>query len=445
MVNRFISQSPQQIHETRVHNALTIVSKTIIVIALIWSGVLAYYGAWKFIWIEIFIMAVAAITIALNAKKYTRCAIYLLISGLYVCTLTLCLFLDLPNDTAPRTAHNYFLSVAFLSYWLLIRENKVIRMATFLIFMISFVVFSSSLIGFPLEDLGNTDKGRPVGAWINSTVAILLAVLVVYVFFSDYSIRTQVEKDLSLALPREQLELYYQGQVDGSGSVQGAEVLVRWNHPQIGVVSPLEFIPLAEKTGLIVSLGRQVLLKACEQLAAWSFDASKAHLTLSVNVSVQEFDETDFVDAVIETIEQTGINPAKLKLEITENILILNTEKVVEKMQALKDYGVTFSLDDFGTGFSSLNYLKSLPLSQLKIDRSFVSHMEKNQKDAKIVKSTISLGRDLGLDVIAEGVETNQQLAFLQKHKCRLFQGFLFSQALPKKEFEAFLADTNKA
>jgi len=445
MVNRFISQSPQQIHETRVHNALTIVSKTIIVIALIWSGVLAYYGAWKFIWIEIFIMAVAAITIALNAKKYTRCAIYLLISGLYVCTLTLCLFLDLPNDTAPRTAHNYFLSVAFLSYWLLIRENKVIRMATFLIFMISFVVFSSSLIGFPLEDLGNTDKGRPVGAWINSTVAILLAVLVVYVFFSDYSIRTQVEKDLSLALPREQLELYYQGQVDGSGSVQGAEVLVRWNHPQIGVVSPLEFIPLAEKTGLIVSLGRQVLLKACEQLAAWSFDASKAHLTLSVNVSVQEFDETDFVDAVIETIEQTGINPAKLKLEITENILILNTEKVVEKMQALKDYGVTFSLDDFGTSFSSLNYLKSLPLSQLKIDRSFVSHMEKNQKDAKIVKSTISLGRDLGLDVIAEGVETNQQLAFLQKHKCRLFQGFLFSQALPKKEFEAFLADTNKA
>jgi len=445
MVNRFISQSPQQIHETRVHNALTIVSKTIIVIALIWSGVLAYYGAWKFIWIEIFIMAVAAITLALNAKKYTRCAIYLLISGLYVCTLTLCLFLDLPNDTAPRTAHNYFLSVAFLSYWLLIRENKVIRMATFLIFMISFVVFSSSLIGFPLEDLGNTDKGRPVGAWINSTVAILLAVLVVYVFFSDYSIRTQVEKDLSLALPREQLELYYQGQVDGSGSVQGAEVLVRWNHPQIGVVSPLEFIPLAEKTGLIVSLGRQVLLKACEQLAAWSFDASKAHLTLSVNVSVQEFDETDFVDAVIETIEQTGINPAKLKLEITENILILNTEKVVEKMQALKDYGVTFSLDDFGTSFSSLNYLKSLPLSQLKIDRSFVSHMEKNQKDAKIVKSTISLGRDLGLDVIAEGVETNQQLAFLQKHKCRLFQGFLFSQALPKKEFEAFLADTNKA
>jgi EAL domain-containing protein (putative c-di-GMP-specific phosphodiesterase class I) len=445
MVNRFISQSPQQIHETRVYNALTIVSKTIIVIALIWSGVLAYHGAWKFIWIEVFIMAVAVITLILNAKKYTRSAIYLLISGLYVCTLTLCLFLDLPNDTAPRTAHNYFLSVAFLSYWLLIRENKVIRMATFLIFMISFVVFSSSLIGFPLEGLGNTDEGRPVGAWINSTVAILLAVLVVYVFFSDYSIRTQVEKDLSLALPREQLELYYQGQVDGSGNVQGAEVLVRWNHPQIGVVSPLEFIPLAEKTGLIVSLGRQVLLKACEQLVAWSSDASKEHLTLSVNVSVQEFDESDFVDAVIETIEQTGIDPAKLKLEITENILILNTEKVVEKMQALKDYGVTFSLDDFGTGFSSLNYLKSLPLSQLKIDRSFVSHMEKNQKDAKIVKSTISLGRDLGLDVIAEGVETNQQLAFLKKHKCRLFQGFLFSQALPKKEFEAFLADTNRA
>lgn len=253
-----------------------------------------------------------------------------------------------------------------------------------------------------------------------------------------------MEKDLSLALPREQLELYYQGQVDASGTVLGAEVLARWNHPQIGVVSPLEFIPLAEKTGLIVSLGRQVLLKACEQLAHWSGNPETAHLTLSVNVSVQEFREDDFVETVIEIIEETGIEPPKLKLEITENILILDITEVVEKMQALRKYGVTFSLDDFGTGYSSLNYLKSLPLNQLKIDRSFVSHMAKNPKDAKIVKSTISLGQDLGLEVIAEGIETEQQLAYLQKHKCQLFQGYLFSQPLPIKDFEKFLSVSNK-
>jgi len=443
MLNRFISQSPQQIHETRVYNALRIISITLIIIALIWIGLLSYHGDYSAMWVELFLLLVATITLILNAKRYTRSAIYLLLISLYFCILALCLFLDVPNATAPRTAHIYFMSVAFLSYWLLFTENKLIRMSFFLIFTVSFVVFSSSLIGFPTDVITSSGASRVVGSWVNSSLAILVACLIIYVFFSDYSIRTKMEKDLSLSIPREQIELYYQGQVDGSGVVQGAEVLVRWNHPQMGLISPLEFIPSAEKTGLIVSLGRHILYKACQQLAAWSSDTSTAHLTLSVNISAQEFDEIDFVDTVIEAIETTNSNPSRLKLEITENILILNTDEVAKKMQALKDYGVTFSLDDFGTGYSSLSYLKSLPLNQLKIDRSFVSHMAKNQHDAKIVKSTISLGQDLGLEVIAEGVETEQQLAFLQKHKCRLFQGFLFSQPLPKKEFEAFITASN--
>jgi len=443
MLYQFVSQSPQQIHEQRVHKALSIVSKTLIVVALIWSALLAYHGAWKYILIEVFLMVVALITLFLNSKGYTRSAIYLLLFSLFICTLGLSLFIDLPNETAPRTAHNYFLSIAFLSYWILMGENKLIRMSSFLICILAFVILSSTLVGIPVEGLGTADAGRIIGSWVNSILSIVLACVVIYVFFSDYSIRTQVEKDLSLALPRDQLELYYQGQVNAAGKVQGAEVLVRWNHPQRGVVSPLEFIPLAEKTGLIVLLGRQVLLKACEQLSVWATDASTASLTLSVNVSVQEFGEKDFVEKVITIIEQTGIDATKLKLEITENVLILDTADIVNKMTALKKYGVSFSLDDFGTGFSSLSYLKSLPLSQLKIDRSFVSHMAKNLKDAKIVKSTILLGQDLGFDVIAEGVETKQQLAFLQKNKCQLFQGYLFSQPLPKGEFEAYIAQSN--
>lgn len=442
MLNKYINQSPQQIHERRVHIALTMVSKTLIVIAVLWSVLLAYHGAWKFILIELFLMVVAAITLFLNSKGYTRSAIYILVSSLFVCTLGLSLFLDLPDETAPRTAHNYFLAIAFLSYWILIGEYKLIRVSAFLICIVAFVVFSSTLIGFPVEGLGAAQAGRVIGAWFNSILAIVLTCVVIYVFISDYSLRTQAEKDLSLALLHDQLELYYQGQVDAKGTVYGAEVLARWNHPQRGVVSPLEFIPLAEKTGLIVLLGRQILLKACQQLSAWSAHASTADLTVSINVSVQEFDEVDFVDNVIAVIDQTGIDATKLKIELTENVLILDTDEIVIKMKALKAYGVKFSLDDFGTGFSSLNYLKSLPLNQLKIDRSFVSHMVKNHKDAKIVKSTILLGQDLGLDVIAEGVETDQQLAFLQKNKCQLFQGYLFSRPIPKAEFEAYLDET---
>jgi len=439
MPNVFTSQSPQQVHEQRVRNALAIVSKMLIVIAVLWSLLLGYYGAWKYIFIEMFLIVVATGTLILSAKGYVRSAVYLLLFCLFICALGLSLFLDIPNDTAPRSVHNYFLSFAFLSYWILMGENKLLRISIFIVCIAAFVFFSSTLIGYPIESLSTADEGRIIGAWVNNVLSIVLVCLVIYVFFSDYSLRTQIEKDLSLALPRGQLELYYQGQVDTFGVVQGAEVLVRWNHPRRGVVSPLEFIPLAEKTGLIVLLGRQVLLNACEQLSIWSSHASTADLTLSVNVSVQEFEEKDFVDNVISIIKQTGIDASKLKLELTENLLILDTDEIVKKMSALKAHGVSFSLDDFGTGFSSLSYLKYLPFSQLKIDRSFVSHMTKNSKDAKIVKSTVLLGQDLGLDVIAEGVETKHQLSFLQQNKCQLFQGYLFSRPLNKEQFEQYI------
>lgn len=439
MSDQFSQQSPQQAHQQRIRNALTIVSYMLIVIALLWSALLAYMGAWKYILIEVFLMVVGALTLVLNAKGYIRSAIYVLITNLFLCTLGLSLFIDLPSDTAPRTAQNYFLALAFLNYWILSGENHLLRISSFVVCILAFVVFSSTLFGIPIAELGAAEEVRVVGAWFNSFLAILMTCVVIYVFFTDFRLRTQAEKELSLALPRDQLELYYQGQVNTAGDVHGVEALVRWNHPERGIVSPVEFIPLAEKTGLIVSLGRLVLFKACEQLLAWSKHAATADLSLSVNVSVQEINEDDFVENVIATIEKTGIDANKLKFELTENVLILNADSIINKMQTLNGYGVKFSLDDFGTGFSSLSYLKSLPLNQLKIDRSFINHMMKNQKEAKIVKSTISLGQDLGFDVIAEGVETEQQLAYLQKLNCKLFQGYLFNRPMPKDDFEAYL------
>lgn len=439
MLNQFANQSPQQIHQTRVANALSIVSKVLICVAVIWSVLLAFHEAWVFIWVEVFVALVGITTLILNAKGYTRNAIFLLITSLFCCTLGLCLFLDLPNDTAPRTAHIYFLPIGVLSYWLLLKENKLIRLSMLILCLVAFIIFSSSLLGTPIEGLGTAETGRVVGAWVNSIVAMLLVALVLYVFYSDFSVRTQIEKDLSLALPRNQLELYYQSQVNEAGDVKGAEVLLRWNHPKLGVILPNEFIPLAEKTGIIVSLGRQVLLKACEQISIWSANESTADLFLSVNVSVQEINESDFVDSVLTTIKQTGVDASKLKLEITESVLIRNAEETIKKIQALKNYGVIFSLDDFGTGFSSLSYLKALPISQLKIDRSFISHMTKSHKGAKIVESTILLGQDLDLEVIAEGVETEAQLNFLQSHNCQLFQGYYFSKPLSRGDFESHL------
>jgi diguanylate cyclase (GGDEF)-like protein/PAS domain S-box-containing protein len=249
--------------------------------------------------------------------------------------------------------------------------------------------------------------------------------------------RAALEAGLRTAIAEEQLLLYYQAQVDGLGRLTGAETLVRWNHPQRGLVSPAEFIPLAEETGLILPLGHWVLETACAQLAAWADRQDMAHLVLAVNVSARQFHHRDFVDQVLSVLERTGATPQKLKLELTESLLVDDVEETIAKMNALKARGVGFSLDDFGTGYSSLAYLKRLPLDQLKIDRSFVMDIEWDENDASICAATISLAHNLGLKVVAEGVETEAQRYFLNTvHRCDFNQGYLFGKPLPLHEFE---------
>ncbi|MDO8789388.1 MAG: PAS domain S-box protein [Sulfuritalea sp.] len=250
--------------------------------------------------------------------------------------------------------------------------------------------------------------------------------------------RVALEKDLRDALQEKQFVLHYQAQVIDGGRVTGAEVLVRWQHPLRGLVSPAEFIPLAEETGLILSLGNWVLETACTQLARWSVRPDMAHLTVAVNVSAQQLHESDFVDQVLVIIGQTGANPNRLKLELTESLLVDNVEDIIEKMYALKAKGVGFSLDDFGTGYSSLSYLKRLPLDQLKIDQSFVRDILIDPNDAAIARTIVALAQSLGLGVIAEGVETEAQRAFLASSGCHAYQGYFFSRPLPVQGFEEF-------
>ncbi|MCF8197485.1 MAG: EAL domain-containing protein [Sulfuritalea sp.] len=246
-----------------------------------------------------------------------------------------------------------------------------------------------------------------------------------------------LEHDLRQAMADGQYLLHYQAQVAG-GQLTGVEVLVRWQHPQRGLVAPAEFIPLAEETGLILPLGRWVLETACTQLAAWAARPEMRHLTVAVNVSAHQFRQADFVDEVLAVLKNTGANPQRLKLELTESLLVANVEDVIEKMFALKAKGVGFSLDDFGTGYSSLSYLKRLPLDQLKIDQSFVRDVLNDPNDASIVRTIIALAQNLGLGVIAEGVETEAQRDFLANSGCLAYQGYLFSRPLPLDEFEAF-------
>lgn len=251
--------------------------------------------------------------------------------------------------------------------------------------------------------------------------------------------RAALEEDLRRGIEKQQFVLHYQSQVIENGCIVGAEALVRWQHPIRGMVGPMEFIPVAEETGLILPLGDWILKTACAQLALWSHFPQMEPITISVNVSARQFSQSDFVAHVLSILDETSANPKRLKLELTESLLVQNIEEVIEKMAALKVAGVCFSLDDFGTGYSSLAYLKRLPLDQLKIDQSFVHDIMVNSNDAIICKSTIALAESMGLSVIAEGVETQEQRNILSSLGCNAYQGYWFSRPLPLDEFEALL------
>ena len=255
--------------------------------------------------------------------------------------------------------------------------------------------------------------------------------------------RFSLEGELRKALENQEFQLYYQIQVDNlHRRPLGAEVLIRWNTPLRGLVLPMQFIPLAEETGLILPIGQWVLETACAQLKVWQQDAPTRDLVLAVNVSARQFRQADFVGRVQAAVQHHAIDPKQLKLELTEGMLLENIEETIATMNALNELDIQFSLDDFGTGYSSLQYLKQLPLDQIKIDRSFVRDITSDPNDAAIVQTIIAMAETLGLNVVAEGVETEAQREFLQLRGCSHFQGYLFGRPMPIEQFEASLKQT---
>ena len=248
---------------------------------------------------------------------------------------------------------------------------------------------------------------------------------------------TSLETDLRFALARREFELWYQPVVNRIGLMTGAEALIRWRHPRNGLTGPGAFIAQAEKSGLIVGIGDWVLQEACRQLKLWSRDPATASLTIAVNVSARQFRQEDFVARVLEILAVSGADPRRLKIELTESVLLTDIEDTIARMQALKQHGIGFALDDFGTGYSSLSYLQRLPLDQLKIDQSFVRDMLHTPHAASIVQAIVNLSATLGLHVVAEGVENDEQWERLQEIGCNSFQGYLFAPPLAPAEMAA--------
>jgi len=251
--------------------------------------------------------------------------------------------------------------------------------------------------------------------------------------------RLDMETKLRKAIARNELALHYQPQLDiKTGRIVGLEALARWKNADLGHVSPVEFIPLAEETGLILSIGEWILRNACAQTKAWQEELGE-NLTVAVNVSAPQFEQEDFVKTVADVLKETGLNSFSLKLEMTESILMENVEEIVKKQLQLKEIGVGHSIDDFGTGYSSLGYLKRFPIDSVKIDRSFVQDILTDTDDAAITRAIIALSHNLRLKVIAEGVETDGQLQYLKDHHCDMIQGYLISRPLPPEDVIPFL------
>ncbi|HLO12524.1 MAG TPA: GGDEF domain-containing phosphodiesterase, partial [Pseudoneobacillus sp.] len=253
--------------------------------------------------------------------------------------------------------------------------------------------------------------------------------------------KMDLENGLRKAIEQNQFQLYYQPQFElATGKIVGIEALIRWQHPEHGLISPIEFISLAEETGLIVPMGKWILETACRQNKEWQ-DAGFAAVPIAVNISVRQLQDDNFVEVVTKTLSQIGLDPKYIELEITESIM-QNIEKSTVILNELKKHGVKISIDDFGTGYSSLSYLNHLPIDNIKIDKSFVDDIIKHSNQGAIVKTIIDMGHNLNFNVIAEGIETEEQVRFLKEHRCKVGQGYFYSRPLPPESIKEMLIKT---
>jgi EAL domain-containing protein (putative c-di-GMP-specific phosphodiesterase class I) len=402
-----------------------------------WSVVFTFLGRWDLVGVELVLFCTAAGVAWLTHQRRTRLAWSLVLVVSYVALCLISIYFDGNDSVAPRTSHLYLLVLLLASMLVFRHEPPWLRWGTVAVLLATFIVFASSI--WPHSSaLFIPAPVRLVGSWINAASAMLGLLALMHILLQEGGAGNALERDIDQGLARAEFYLVYQPQVQRDGGVVGAEALLRWQHPKFGPVSPAEFIPVAEQSGHILALGAWVLSEACQTLVQWAKQPGLSQLTLSVNVSARQFLQPDFVEQVGAMIHRARIPPSRLKLELTEGSLIHDLEDVAGKMHQLRALGVGCALDDFGTGFSSLGYLRKLPLDQLKIDQTFVRDVLADEGDAAIARTVLELGRNLGLSVVAEGVETAGQRDFLLANHCQYFQGYLFSRPLGLRDFDSY-------
>jgi EAL domain-containing protein (putative c-di-GMP-specific phosphodiesterase class I) len=419
---------------SRVRLMLYIGSLLLVGLGIGWAAYFAYLQKWAIVALDTLIVLVGFSVFGLTRRQRMRRAFYILLGTIFWVICGIAALLDIPSAAAPRSIHLFLLVLAVCALLFMQGERGPLRYVVAGVCFAAFIVFASTNAAW-IPGYALPDSVRVGGTWLNAILSIVTIYALVHIMMSEIANVSSLEMDLRKGIARSEFFLVYQPQVTADGRVTGAEALLRWQHPARGLVSPAEFIVLAEQTGLILPLGLQVLEMGCKELATWASRPGMSDLTLSLNVSAQQFRQDDFVQQVHSVLEAKGIRPHRLKVELTESLLVHDLEDIVSKMDALKQLGVGFSLDDFGTGYSSLSYLKRLPLDQLKIDQSFVRDILTDANDGAIARTVISLGQSLNFAVIAEGVETAGQRDFLVDNGCNLFQGYLFSKPLPAQGF----------
>jgi len=430
-------------HKNKVTYLLNVAIIVITVVAISWAIFFISIQDWLSLAMESTLIVLGYMGYRSNKRNNIKIIAHVYFPLLFLMICIVCVFFDVPNLVVLRSNHHYFLPMALYAYVLYQDEHPYLKIGAPTVISLAFLLFACTHTGFNLSSVSDADRLTRV--WLTNGVALFMLSLVALIMQSDFKVRHTLELDLSNALLKDELKLYYQPQVEHGGKTVGAEALTRWRHPILGIIPPSIFTPLAEKSDLILHLGKHALTSACHQLAVWAQSDSTAHLTLSVNISVKQFQSHDFVQHIIKLINETKIDARKLQLEITESIFANDLEGILLKMSQLKAHGVMLSLDDFGTDYSSLSYVKNLPLDELKIDKSFVKDVLSNVSAATITKMIISLAHELNIGIIAEGVETTEQRQFLIANGCHNFQGYLYSTPLPIHEFNAFVHAKVKA
>jgi len=402
---------------------------------LIWAAIFAAIGWWGVVALDVGIIATGFAMYMLINRGHLAIGLLLAQAALMVIIVMMGLLIDVPTAEAPRVSHLYLLVMAALGYLNYQREKSRAQLALIGFNLVGFVVLASATLASPFV-VTMPELLRSTGTWINTIMATTMLAAAVHAMQAEFVRKDRFSRDLVAALWNDEFQLVYQPQVDLSQTTIGAEALLRWNNPQRGAVSPVEFIPQAEKLGLMVAIGGWVLETGCYTLAAWGRNPHFQHLTLSVNVSASQLMHEDFEASVRNTLLKTRANPHRLILELTESIMVTDMEEVIAKLERLHDLGITISLDDFGTGFSSLSYLRRLPIQQIKIDRGFVQDAVKTTRSASLVKNVIRIGLDLDQNVLAEGIETPEQHALLAFAGCKQFQGYLYGKPMTLNDFE---------